>query len=883
MAFILTDRNKSLKDQIGINPQAILQIEGMDTVFGSQAVLVFARWDASNIKWDDGTRWDGYVEKEGSFDVIDLSKGTTTNISQQIYPDRASSGSVSSVNIRLIDINNQVMPKFSFDEIGEILGKKADFYIGFKQGAFREDAIPVFRGVVIDFFTENGAINVTVAHPDTLKRQEIYEQYQSQLTADAVYQKTTIQNIIFEQRNKTRPTLSVECTSGPLVATLDNDVVSFGGGGSAELGEVLDEIRSTSDVNYALDVDLVDGADDETIISTFSATPLTIDTTLSVISTEGLFVSQDSLESYIMVGDEIMRVVSKTDTTIEVERAQFGTIPKNYDSGEEISSFYRITGDPIDLALKLMLSNEGNEFFTSDDKPGSIMNNQLQFKDHDVKDLTGLIVGDKVKIDSVEYTIASFGQTNSGSFIEVDGVIADVPEFTGVFEYKSQYNVLPDGLGMLPFQVDVEGHLDIKRFNPGIFVEYKIDLKDTLDDAKKFIQEQIYFPQGLYAIPRKARSSCKLILPPLSSEVIPTLNTKNITNLDKIKQRRSIHKYHYNVYRVDFELDEVEDKFKRKEILINNNSKQRIKSGNKVLRIEANGFRDTPETNAAILNALNRYKDRYSFAPTYFEGVEVKYSDGFNIEVGDVLPFGGVDTQIVDLQTGKRDDTKKLFEVINKSLNIKNGNIKLDILSTSFNINARYAVFSPASKITSATTTELTIDRIIDTGEFTNESDKWSEFQGFQVRIHSKDYTYDETTIFRKVSTQNVNVLEVDALPSAPPADSIIEIPLYDDQDKLINDEYKLRFSHMTFRGEISGVTSDKVFDVVDASGLFVGSQIVISSPDYTRDTFGEIYTIDDITGSTITLNKDLPFTPLIGDKIENSNYGDGGFPYQLI
>ena len=93
MAFVLTDRNKSLKSQIGINPISILQIEGLENVYGSQAILEFARWDLG-ITWDYGTRWDGYVEKSGSLDVIDLGSGTTTNITQQIFPDKASSSSV---------------------------------------------------------------------------------------------------------------------------------------------------------------------------------------------------------------------------------------------------------------------------------------------------------------------------------------------------------------------------------------------------------------------------------------------------------------------------------------------------------------------------------------------------------------------------------------------------------------------------------------------------------------------------------------------------------------------------------------------------------------------------------------------------------------------
>jgi hypothetical protein len=40
---------------------------------------------------------------------------------------------------------------------------------------------------------------------------------------------------------------------------------------------------------------------------------------------------------------------------------------------------------------------------------------------------------------------------------------------------------------------------------------------------------------------------------------------------------------------------------------------------------------------------------------------------------------------------------------------------------------------------------------------------------------------------------------------------------------------------------------------------------------------------IINIVGNTITLASDLPFTPLIGDLIDGSNYADGGFVYSII
>ena len=799
MAFVLTDRNKSLKDQINKNTQAVLQIEGLETVFGSQPVLIENKWDIENLFWDqDGVNWDGFSEKEDSITAISLDS-STNRINQQIYPDKASSGSVSNITIKFTDLNNEVSKAFALENIDEILGKKADFYIGFKQGSFPEDMLPVFRGVIVDFYTQNGSVSLTVAHPDTLKRQSVFEQYLSPLTSDI------------------------------------DDLV----------------------------------------------------TTIPVVGTEELFTDVDTLTSYIKIDDEIMKVNSKAASSISVTRAQFGTIATNHSSSTEVTSQYRLTGNPIDLALKLMLSDEENSYFDSDDIPASISNNSLIFDYFDIQDLTGLVSGDEVRLTGVnagDYLISGFGISGSQSFITLDATLTDETEFVGEFSYRSKYNRWPSGLGMLPFQVDVQGHEDIFNFNPSLFVDYEIDLKETVEEAKtELLEEQIYFPQGLYAIPRRARSSVKLILPPLTSEILPTFNTDNILNLPSVAQRRSIHKYHYNIFRIDYEQDEIEDKFKRKEILINNTSRDRIKSGNKVLKIESKGFRDNAPTNATILNILNRYKDRYSFAPKYFDGVKLNYKTGFNIEVGDVVPFGGEDTQIVDIETGLRNQTVELFEIYNKSLDLKTGQITVSLLQTSFNIQARYAVFSPSSSISGATTTSLPLFPTSLTEEFSRETEKWEEFIGETVLIRTDDYTYFEETKIVGIDPQNNTVLIVDALPSSPPDNSIIEIPFYENTDPSINSNYKLRFAHMTARVLITGVTNAQEFDVDEPGELFVGSRIVVSSLDYTRDSFGEEVEIANIVGSTVTLNQSLSFTPLIGDKVENSDFGDGGEPYQLI
>jgi len=810
MSLPLTPRNVSLSKQISINPQAILQVEGISTIFGAQPVVEFARWD-KGLRWDTpNTFWDGLTEIKDSKAVIDLSQGTTNSLTQQILPDKGGSSSVSTINIQLVDLNGEIAKIFSFDNIKEVLGKKADFYIGFKQGAFPEDALPIFRGVIVDFYTTDGIVMVSVAHPEALKRQDIYQQFQSKITA-----------------------------------------------------------------------------------------PIDTSTTIIPVSdTTTLLPSADIVRTLVRIEDEIMELVSiDSGTQLTVIRAQENTIPAAH-TDTEITSIYQFTEKPIPLALKLMLSDQGNTFFNSDNLPVSInfvditktLSNSIIFDYFDIGDLTGMVRGDTIRLTGVnagDYIVKQIGTLPNGSYIKVETPLITEIEFAGTFEYRSKYNVLPDGLGMLQNQVDIESHTNIEDQFPSNFVNYTINLSDTLEDTKKFIDTEVYFPQGLYQIPRKARTSVKIVTPPFSSDIVPTVDLTNIINIGNIRQRRSLHKYLYNIISYNYEHDVIDEKFLVKDNLISATSLNRIRGGRKQLKINSKGLRRGAATTLSLKQISARLIDRYKFAPTYFENIGIKYSDGFSLEVGDVLPFGGLNTKIVNLQTGERGVEAELFEVINKSLNISTGEIKVDLLSTAFSVDSRNAVVSLASGCgANSTTTRIELVNLVNVEEYINESDKWEEFKGTQVRVFSKDYTQDETVILKSVDPSNLGFLLLDSpLSFTPTTNHIIEIPEYDNTSKLVNPQYKLRFAHYVANVLITAVTSPSIFDVNSPLKLLVGSKIIVNSQDFTDDTFDNLieHEIIDIIGSTVTIDVGLPFTPQVGYIVNRSDFLDGGKYYSII
>jgi hypothetical protein len=808
MAVGLSVTAQSLLKQVGIQPQIALDIEGVDTLYAAQPVFKSLEWDDSNANWDDNLNWDGTINDPNSVDWISL-QGTTTSISQQIRPDKGSTSSISTVNVAIVDVDGKVSKALSFDSITEILGKKATFSIGFfnEAAVYPEDYQAIFRGIVVDFYTEAGIVMVSLASSESLKRQVFLEKFQGELSAD-----------------------------------IDNLV-----------------------------------------------------TTIPVLDTVGMYESQDALTTYIRIEDELMQVLSFTDTSIEVIRAQLNTLANPHEV-TEFETFYRMQGKPLDLSLKIMLSEEGNEYFESDDIPKSVnfisiteqLANTIIFDYYDIKEKTGLVVGDTFQLDTTlntnTYTIRGFGQLETGdSFIETFETLVTENEYLGTFKYKSKYNVLPTGLGMISNEVDIEEFENLKASFSSNFIDYDLYIKDSIDDMKTYMDSELFFPQGLYSIPRKARSSVKFVVPPFSSDILPILDNNTITNITKIKQRRSVHKYLYNTYVWRFNQDSIEDKFLTGKVVLNNTSVQRIKVGKKQLKIESTGLRSNVETFNLVNNLSQRLIDKYSLAPTYFEGVEVNYKTGYAVEVGDIIEAFPSETKTKDLRTGSG-QRSKLYEVTNKSLNIKTGKIKLSLISSAFEIESRYVVVSLSSRVvTGSTDTRLIIEPINDLGSFRSPTSQWEIFRGKNVRVRSKDYLDDDTVTFEIDPTNNAALILDTPLSFTPGAGYIVEVPDYNDAGAGIDSEYKLQFGYNTARVTITSVTDAKTFDVDLPDNLVVPSLIYVHADNYSETSTSELIRIESIVGNTVTLESDLPFTPQIGYIVDRSNFNDDGFPYTFI
>lgn len=594
--------------------------------------------------------------------------------------------------------------------------------------------------------------------------------------------------------------------------------------------------------------------------------------------------------TYVKIGDEIIRYTGISGNTLtNITRQQLDTLsPDEHDDDSEVTSFYRLQGNAVDLALKIMLSSGGYGLSKTAENFNQLtsslfVENAIAFESKDIEDEYGLIIGDHVQItdstsNNITTTIKDFGKIDDkNSYIVVNSNLSTATDDSATVKFKSQYDTLPEGAGLLSTQLDVSGHRYWYNLFSGNFAEMDFYLEDEIK-VDEFVNRQLYRPSNLYSIPGN-RPSVKMTIPPLSDINTKTLSADNVVNPNNINVTRSVNRYSYNCIVYKYDIDRLDSsRYLTGKIVLDNDAITRIKAGKKVLRIESDGLRRGPITNQIIGLNARRFLDRYKFAAEFFS-IET-FMSNISVTVGDIVYIEGLN--IYDSETGTRDFGPRAYEVINTNISLGNAKIRFDVLSTNFGSDSRFGVVSPSSKIDSgATTTHIPLKSSF--GFNDQEYEKWSQHIGATVRIHSNDWTYNETTIITGFDPDEENTAIVQPLSTPPSVDYILDTCGYDDgtgdTQRLIKDMYCFVDPTLT----ITGVTNSKTFTVSsdDSSKLFAGGIIEVHNSDYSNVSEGKV---DSIDGTTVTLKKDLTFTPSVNDKIELVGFAsDEGKPYRII
>lgn len=915
MAIELTEIPKAKTGSISQEPQLILEIEGIDTIYGIGIIKKYIKVGDPGLEVGNDWVIGGYNAVDNQEDLISF-EGTTTSIAQQLLQDKGGVSSISAIQISLIDKDNKATELVSPGIVlPEILGVRANVYLGYQDTAFPQDFVQIFSGV-IDEVDAGPTVVLNIAHPEAKKRINIFEKTSTTLTATANYRSALIQSIKYQTRGDVLGTVTVEYTSGAtagfeIVTVVGNAITIQIASGVSTASQIRNKIEQSIAALSLINIKIVtNGA---SVAQTATGGPISLgsDTTITVDSTDGFLLPADSptLKTYIRINDELIEYTGKTATTFTgCTRAAFAdqdarTAGSQHEIDDEVSSWYRLQGGALDLALKILLSGE-NEYFKTDveitnfqDIPDvGIVTNSIYFEGINVADKFGLVSGDFITTtadvnaaNNVSLKqISTVVKTTFGSYITVDAVsFVTSVNSTGTISFKSKYNVLPvgAGCGLGGDEVDVPEFERLQTLYFSSILDYDFYLKDSVV-AKDFIDTQIMYPTGAFSIPRKGKISAGYTAPPLAISEIPALDSSNTVKPEQNRMKRSINRYFYNAIAHRYNDDLLDDdKYLTNDLLASTESKQKIKVGSKPMIVSAKGLRPSTDTDTKIDILQRRLNERYKFAAE-FTSAKVFYGDAFSVDVGDVVSYGDTDLKLVDTRSGTRGFEQRLFEITNKTLNIKDGSVVLQMVDTNYLSDARYGVFGPSSIVGSgSTTTSIKITNSFGVVLPAIEKTKWEPYIGQFVRIHNDDWTFDETvTLTGFDPADNFRMLVDPALPSAPLADYTVDMPEYPTGANDFGAPY--RNAHCFFDPQlaVTSGTSSTVFDVslLDAAKLFVGAKVIVHNEDWT--VVSPEVAVDSVVGTVVTVDADLGFTPSSSEFVELVGFvDDSGIPYRWL
>jgi len=733
--MILSDRLLKNLSQTNIEPVMVLEIQDVPFLISSSTVGRYARYGDEGLEYGmTGFVYGGIAAFANQKQLISL-EGTTTQIRQNLSPDKARGSGISQMTIALLD-KNQEATKLLAGAYGEVLNKKVKVWISFGQSGWKEDYILVFRGVIESASAEQGICKLFLNAP---------QQKQRQLVAPKID------------------------------TSLDGAIDS-----------VVDTIVLESVEN------------------------------LIVVPEHPSYSPKDpNLKTYIKVDDEFIQYESISGLSLTgCTRGALNSTAASHNDEAEVESFYEVTGHAIDIALKVMLSDASQTPYIEDfhceqtnfDGVSSI-DNSFFFSDVDFFRDYNVQIGDFVKSSGFVNTennlsdwteILDVVKADGGSYVIVDNALVYESGSSGEVSFLSQWNSFGGfGLGLDTDEVDIQRHIQLKNsFLSGL--EMRFFVRDEIEDAREWIEREIYLPTSCYSLPSDREGLSRISLgihkAPIPGTSIVTLNRANITNPQSLSVKRSINKYHYNAVAFLYEDSPVDEVLRKR--VITTVGTPTVPTGNKALVIESKGLKDFYNAKVLAQDSAVRLLDRYKSAAETIEGVAVHFRDGVRVTVGDIVIFDPTGLNVMNREDQSRDRDPLLMEVVDRTVDIKNGSVKLDLIQTNFDINARYGLISPASKIDSVlSSTKFVITYLDQPGPYgAAEYRNWSSLNRPAVRIRRPDFSLVHTT---RVLLFVGNTVTIEtATPWTMQSDDIMEFAPY--TDSLTTDSQKLVYAYIT-------------------------------------------------------------------------------------
>ena len=277
---------------------------------------------------------------------------------------------------------------------------------------------------------------------------------------------------------------------------------------------------------------------------------------------------------------------------------------------------------------------------------------------------------------------------------------------------------------------------------------------------------------------------------------------------------------------------------------------------------------------------LRRYRNA-----AYTLQIKVNWQAASMIQVSDCISL--TDNRLLkisNLDTGNKDLGYQLFEVIDWKLDIMKGTGDLKLLSSpGYLITDRFGVISPSSILDSGSTTSVLKFKDSFGGLYPgNERQKWVDIIGEKILVHSPDWSYQEETTLISINPETPYQMQISpSLSIAPPSGYIVEVGIYDQTATTTNQKSKTLFSFIDPRDVTTGGVDNYNFTCANPTLYIVGLPVRLHNSSWS--IVSAEANVTNISGSQITVDTDLGFTPTSGLTIELIGFKDGLGPYRIL
>jgi hypothetical protein len=822
----------------------VFKIEGLSYAFALNNLYTRVRYGDAGLTYGMVGLVYGSLRKlaetEAQSSQMVLENGLT--IQQRLEPEQGK-GSISTLSLVFADVDGLLTqlcaPGVILDDI--LGGKEVKVGLGYQNTNYPDDFFWVFRGTIGGYRIQGPRVTLQLVDPNQKSRQPVF------VAGNAVLS-TSIDNVV---------------TTIPL----------------------------TSVGSFAAHIAGPDG---------------TFDTTVKT------FIKID--DEWMMYGAGDVDPIANTLTvTRNLPPPGYNAVgAASHAAGSSVSGLLElgaelIGGNPITLALKVYLSGWAGPWKTGEACYGLGSTFDLAAPSRrcialpanvDADEEYGIAIGDYITVsgsaipgNNTQYQILGFqadsgGRPNRNVLVDQD-LSYEYPS-AALLAFRSQFDTLPTSSGarMKPSEIDVPTFVQLRNW---FFTGAENNMQFTLDGetiAKDFVEKELILPLAAYSLTRYGRLSLGYTRPPVAADKLVTLSIDNVINPENIVVERATNtRRFYNYITYDFDFAPEKSIFLTSQQYYDADSYSLIKELSS-LPIQSKGMRTALGSTTLAQNRAAALLQRYGKAAHEIT-IEVNWEAGSLVEVGDiVLVVDNGNLKIANLVTGARNIGEALYEVIDRTLNIKDDRVKLKLLGGIIDNRAnRYGAVSPSSVVVSGDTNSVRVETSFAETFGVDEGKKWLDYPGLLIAVHSLDYVNYAEVELGELDPNDVNRLPfVTSLPFTPTAGMIVDVarfpastdPEYQAKSKLIN-------AYMSPSVPVVSAIDLQTF-VVDAGdiGKFsAGRLVTVHNADFSHSS-AEM-TVESVIGNNVKLTTALTFSPDNTHRVEFIGFADASGAYRLL